>query len=672
METVQADDVVKLSAAEMSGRNEEILAICKLHGMKGRNTVEMLKALDVEFHHLKEQGQSAKADHVQTLYDWKSKQSAADSKHKSTQPDEQQFLDWAFLKYMDAVSLQPQMWQYNFHAGRMLLSQKKNNEALKLLQTALAQKPTEPCIRFYTGLVVLDRDDGLGPQTRYAIQYLQQGLEKLLAQLQFPDENPPSHEGPSLRALNPISLLNIQFHKGIFRLGTFLFNPPAGLPEKTMTPEQVLTFSADLAAWALSKYPYRGTLVHDLEWLLLEAHFTLLDLTCKKPNVNDEFISRRCQNLALILKHTNIPICHELLEMQETVCQLRVEKTPCDSNALYMLGLAQIVDFDNETTPAKAKILIEEACLSFRASISLENKPMSGEPPMELIQQKWWQDWKLDESQKAMQQKQQKVEAKQELKLDQPDTKAAPFASGSRPSSKSVISRVKIPSIRGSAGASKTSLSGRSKASEPSKPTRGRAAAKTSPAPSTTAKASDQTAATSSNQPQTSRAPESDTPGINHVSFAYRLGLARALTRIDEKSVEAQNYYKEVIKMAPAVHDAYIEFANLLLKTDPLQAVDIYAKFPVKPIEEQTYNDAFITGEIVRLLMKSEKYDDARLGPNMIAYGKVMGLASIDGYINTLDHKLKTQLLMKTYAGIHGKPLNDPELQAFFTFKHWI
>ncbi|XP_078262083.1 uncharacterized protein LOC144597041 [Rhinoraja longicauda] len=359
----------------------------------------------------------------------------------------------------------------------------------------------------------------------------------------------------------------------------------------------------------------------------------------------------------------------ELLEMQQTVCQLRVEKTPCDSNALYMLGLSQIVEYDNEPVPAKAKILIEDACLSFRASISMENKPMKGDPPLELIRQKWWHSWQIDENQRAKQQ--QKDEAQQVQKQDHPDTTSIIVTSTT--STKGGVVKGKSPSVRGSTVPSKTSLAGRGKASEPLKPTRGRPVPRQSPAPSASerAKASDPTADTSSSHAGTGRGSTSDL-GINYVSFAYRLGLARALTRIDDKSLEAQNYYSEVIKMAPAVHDAYSEFANLLLKTDPLQAVDIYSKFPVKPLDEQNYNDAFITGEIVRLLMKYEKYDDARLGPNLIAYGKVMGIASIEGYINTLDQKMKAQLLMKTYAGIHGKPLNDPELQAFFIFKHWI
>ncbi|XP_078413676.1 uncharacterized protein LOC144690018 [Cetorhinus maximus] len=64
-----------LSAAEVSGRNEEISGICQLHGFKTDVALQQqLKALDMEYRQLKEQGQSAKADYVQTLYNWKAQQ----------------------------------------------------------------------------------------------------------------------------------------------------------------------------------------------------------------------------------------------------------------------------------------------------------------------------------------------------------------------------------------------------------------------------------------------------------------------------------------------------------------------------------------------------------------------------------------------------------------------
>lgn len=64
----------KLSDAKSTAHQDDILAVCKLHGFLGTPTVEnQLQALDKEYHLLKEQGQSSKADYVQTLYIWLSK-----------------------------------------------------------------------------------------------------------------------------------------------------------------------------------------------------------------------------------------------------------------------------------------------------------------------------------------------------------------------------------------------------------------------------------------------------------------------------------------------------------------------------------------------------------------------------------------------------------------------
>jgi len=56
---------------------EECDAICRLRGLSADATAAaQLKAIDEEYHSLLEKGQSFKADHVQALYAWKSKQAA--------------------------------------------------------------------------------------------------------------------------------------------------------------------------------------------------------------------------------------------------------------------------------------------------------------------------------------------------------------------------------------------------------------------------------------------------------------------------------------------------------------------------------------------------------------------------------------------------------------------
>lgn len=65
-------------------------------------------------------------------------------------------------------------------------------------------------------------------------------------------------------------------------------------------------------------------------------------------------------------------------------CQLAVVTTPRDSHALCLLGLAQLAQYDNYPNSERSKEAITDASLSFQASIELENKTQSGEPPEQL------------------------------------------------------------------------------------------------------------------------------------------------------------------------------------------------------------------------------------------------------------------------------------------------
>ena len=151
-----------------------------------------------------------------------------------------------------------------------------------------------------------------------------------------------------------------------------------------------------------------------------------------------------------------------------------------------------------------------------------------------------------------------------------------------------------------------------------------------------------------------------------------RLGLARVLAKNSDpkKQEESHSFYREVVSMAPDVHDAYIELGELLAKSEPIGAVDVYAKFPFK--DPPTFDDAFLHGEIVRLLMKSESYDDPRLCTSLVAMGKALGIGVLEKQVSILENKFKTGLLKHVYAGVHEKPIDDPELQAFFKFKCWL
>lgn len=170
----------------------------------------------------------------------------------------------------------------------------------------------------------------------------------------------------------------------------------------------------------------------------------------------------------------------------------------------------------------------------------------------------------------------------------------------------------------------------------------------------------------------------------------------------------------------------------MLAKTDPKGAVDVYCKFHIS--DPPTFDDGYILGEIVRLLMKAEDYEDKRLVQNMILYGKVYGLgmtkldlfmrtsfvknildsldlymdsicpphqrtyflnfsflycyllstqiceyknlfcfsAVLEKYVKILEEKFKNKILQEVYAGVNGKSVDDADMQAFFKFKCWI
>ncbi|XP_040207190.1 uncharacterized protein LOC120937775 isoform X1 [Rana temporaria] len=690
------DEGTYICSAKATGKDEEIQAICKLHGFTGRPSLEQqLKALDMEYHQLKEQGQSGRADYIQNLYAWKSKQAG---KSGMISLDEENPLTQALLKYKDALSLDLHNWQYNFHVGRHLLLQKQTSQALMFLQNALALRPASPIARCYVGLAILEQDGGPGTRTQESVTYLQQGMETFLNDLL-------TQEGSGLLlAENPLCLFNTQLLSGFVKFGQLLRTLSIHSSPTLMSSQQVLQMVADWSAKALCQCPHRGMVTQQLEWALLEACFGLLELLVEKSSKNEAWIGRRCQALSALIRLASIPPCKKLLDLQEKVCQLGVISSPCNSSALYLLGTAQLAQYDDRPSSEQAKQALWDAKLSFQASIRLENMPTKGQPPAELASQKWWQEWKAIEEREKQKQLNQ-TNADKPITSTTAATRGTPKGRGAAPMSRGANTTSRLsPSKRGGTvtqgggntktgtpkgGNIKTDIVGGSSnnSGSTSVSSRGRGAPVLSkPATATFTKPQTKVNAATTVKvadPLPEKPASKDNPhpvqeqalgpiSINHSSFLYRLGLARALSRSEETTADALDLYREVIKMAPEVCDAYTELAELLLKDDPLGAVEVYCQYPQKPVEGQSFDNAFIPGEIVRLLMKCEKYDDPRLPVNMISYGKVMGIGCLEKYINILEEKFKTSILKTVYAGIHNKSEDDKDLQDFFRFKCWI
>ncbi|KAM9412564.1 uncharacterized protein ACWYII_026688 isoform 1-T1 [Salvelinus alpinus] len=771
-------DVEDLSSAKSTARQDDILAVCKLHGFPGTPTLEnQLQALDTEYHQLKEQGQSGKADYIQTLFIFLSKKAGKDG--SAGVGDEESCIHRALLKYLDAWSLNQDFWEYNLHVGRMLLLQKRNTEALQHLQTGLALRPSQPALRFFTGLALLLQEEASEAVEKEAALFLQQGLEHVIAQYCNTENN---YSGLEQSVTDPLSSVRTQFLRGCLTLGTL--QQKNTLSQKPMSAEQVYHTVVVLAARGVCRCVCRDEVSQQLEWVLLDAHFALLQSLIQQKKAagltqgqgkqgeterqaaeltqgqgkqgeterqaaeltqgqgkqgeterqaagltqdqgkqgeterqaaeltqgqgkqgeteRQAWVVKRCQALTGLIRLTSIPACRELLDMQEKVCQVAVVTTPRDSHALCLLGLAQLAQCDNDHGSQRSEGANANACLSFQASIELEDKPQSGETPTQLTKQQWWQDRLAADKEKAV-----KETASQ-----------GAGGSGSGPSDTAVAAGrgcgrgMGGPARGGTAAAAKNPTRGGKTAppakntpstappakntpstappakNTPSPASRGQGGTAKTPGPAKPSSSKTQLISPSKSKPDCSPSPAKPGPTeesavaesgnvlpkalLNRRSHAPRLGLARALSRSADSHDQARQLYQEVITMAPEVHDAYIELAEMLGESDPLAAVEVYCRFPLKPVSEQNFDDAFITGEIVRILMKQGLYEHPELGHNLIAYGKVMGLGCLEKYIDILEGKFMSSLLKRVYAGIHEKSVEDKDLQDFFKFKCWI
>ncbi|XP_059214856.1 uncharacterized protein LOC131993127 [Centropristis striata] len=671
----------ELSDAKSTARQDDILAVCKLHGFLGTPTVEnQLQALDKEYQQLREQGQSSKADYVQTLYIWLSKKSGKDS--SAAVLDEESCVHRALMKYLDAWSLSPDSWEYSLHVGRLLLLQGRSREALQHLQSGLALRPLHPALRFFTGLSLLQQEQKASENTeKEAALFLHQGLEHFVSQR-------CSKSWVEQDLSDPLSSISTHFLRGLLTLGQL--QQRNTLSGKAMSAEQVYHIVAVLTAQSVSQCVCRGEVREQLEWVLLDAHFSMLqrliqqgERQAKSDIERQSLVAKRCQALTALIRLSSIAPCQELLDMQERACQLAVVTTPRDSHALCLLGLAQLAQYDSNPNSDRSKEAISDACLSFQASIELEHKTQSGEPLEQLSKQKWWQDRQEAESAKAAKQpitQPAGVKGPSDSSVAKRGAKrgrggpgqgrvvpavtkaAAPTATAPIRGGKAAQPPAKTPAARGRAGAtSKTDRSAKPSSSS-AKPQLPANKSKQDCRPNTveTAEEPDVVDKVSVSSP------------VNRRSHISRLGLARALSRSADTQEQAKQLYQEVISMAPGVHDAYTELVQLLEPSDPQAAVEVYCRFPLKPVAEQSFDDAFITGEIVRMLMTLEQYDHPQLEDSLVAYGKVMGLSCIDKYIDILDGKSMNKLLKSVYARINDRQEDDQDLQDFFRFKCWI
>lgn len=373
---------------------------------------------------------------------------------------------------------------------------------------------------------------------------------------------------------------------------------------------------------------------------------------------------------------------------------------PTSSTALVHFGNGQLQEF--EASGDKSWLKVAEQ--SFRASIACEGTNIGSiAVPEQLTQQEWWKKRVASTEKKAADGEGSKKPTPATTgAASKPVTTTATKAPVKAGPTATVGGRGRAQPAAQARGKPTTTAPGRGQpVNKPTAATAGRGrggppskATTTTKAPAPAANkgvatlgnlksgnnkgAPDKPSSTNASEKTSSPPPGSPPPTAatvstgkpNKVTYHPRLGLARALVKQDGKAKENSiPFYQEVITMSPDVHDAYIELGEVLAMTNPIAAVDVYCKFPFA--DPPTFDDAYLHGEIVRLLMSNAAYDDTRLIPSMVAMGRALGIGVLERHQATLEAKFKTGILREVYAGVHGKPVEDPDLQAFFKFKYW-
>ena len=78
-------------------------------------------------------------------------------------------------------------------------------------------------------------------------------------------------------------------------------------------------FSAALLASQMLPVISRGDMYKQLEWVILDAHASLLDILSTTKEGKEKLIVQRCERLSGLIFQSTIPMNDELLALQEKV-----------------------------------------------------------------------------------------------------------------------------------------------------------------------------------------------------------------------------------------------------------------------------------------------------------------------------------------------------------------
>ena len=676
-----------------SGKLDEFEALCRQKGVGPEAPLALqLKAVEQEFQALKEAGQQSEAEYVQSLYAWKSKQSHGAGGSKAGFSEEGP-LGRARAKYTDAVSLAPGEHGPRFRLGRLLLDLGDAESAIPHLQTALSLKPLHSETRLCLGISWLRA--GAPAFKKEAARLVREGITQVLladAEHKCSSPRPLPLEPPSLHCdIFPCWHTSTTLVRSCMDLYAYLSaSPVAGGP----SAEICLLWGAYLASRAMQRVLSRKETYTSMMWAVIETHSLLLSSLIDSAAPR-EAVFQRCQQLTGLLGVCGLEASSSLADVKLKTSQQAAVLRPCSAQVLGLLGNAQLAKSDSE--PNRQQELLAQAELSFRAALDCIGKPSgTKEAPSSLKKQDWWELRRRETEAKQTQAKPAQAargtagQAKPTAGRGQPPaagkqgTAAGATRAGQKPTPKApakpagAAKPAAAPARTGAANkqqqqqaASKPAVKNVATLGQLKSGESEGAQIKGTPASAVSTQSSDAAKQEREEKGEVNIGESAPSP-LNAKTYHPFLGLARVLSRQNNPNTlqEAKSLYSQAIEISPGLHDAYIELADILIENSPLEAVDVYLKYPFP--DTPTFDDAYLYGEIVRLLLKEGQYDDARLVPNMVHLGKIMGIGMLEKYVKILEDKFKTKAVMQVYAGVHGKEVDDPGLVQFFRFKCWI
>lgn len=609
----------------------------------------------------------------------------------------------------------------SYHYGRVLLKQGKPSEALTYLRKAVSLKPTFTPARFFLGSALAQTQPITKESAKEAIHYLEGGIQFFTSKLwSLPDTANQIIQGLENNELLCENIFQISSQE--FCQAYLSFAKALMITGSARDAQNVLLDLLWIIPERMKYLQSRSAVFGYLEETLCIAQQQLLLSYLSATNASMTTIHNQPHRIAQILISllnviNNISVKDKgtVLDTLENILKTLVWICPNNANFMSALGTIQLKQ--HEYSPVyqndSQKLKDAENCLVM--TIDLEESPgivMAKNVQDQLVSVA--EEFKLFKP--ALPAVAKPVAATTATKSTAAPAKAVP---ATKPAAKSTTAaKPAAPAAKAAPAPAKKAAPAPAKAPAPVKPApqANKAVAKP-PAPAAAAKTTTPAKpapAKATTTPAKPTAPEQESPqeptpsptqqpatiltpeitqllpittSTTTIPATTRLNLARTLSKhLDTATTPLTalpkiiTTYKSVITHSPTLHDAYIELANIIetYQKDLQTTLNIYTSYPFTPLTNEmnskpSQDDLYLHTEIVRIIMKLNDYKNPSLITSLIAQGRAGGIACISKYVEMLDKNAENnQVLMKVFAGVNRKSLDDPEMVTLFKNRYWM